>query len=53
MSGLPSPVTSAIAGALKNASPWISWVYCDRFAPVTGSVTDSADRSRVPIPGAD
>src|SRR5205807_5928996 len=51
MSGLPSPVTSASAGALRNASPCSGCVYCARLAPLSGFQASTAERTRIPLPG--
>ena len=51
MSGRPDPDTSASAGAERKGSPWSGWVYCGRFAPVSGfhqplAVVDDSQGSR-------
>src|SRR2546423_12275769 len=51
MSGRPSPVTSAIAGAERNASPCSGWVYWARLAPVSGFQASTAERTLMPLPG--
>ena len=52
MSGRPDPDTSASAGAERKGSPWSGWVYCGRFAPVSGFHASIDERTRIPLPGA-
>ena len=44
-------MTSAIAGALRNASPCRGCVYGARLAPVSGFHASTAERTRIPLPG--
>ena len=36
---------------MRNASPCSGWVYCARFAPVSGFQASIAERTRIPLPG--
>src|SRR2546425_3174942 len=50
-SGTPSPETSARAGALMKARPWISCENRDRLCPIDGSHTPTPECTWIPMPG--